>query len=330
MNENEGQKGNGKEEQHPTLNFFRATPCHMPEHPPLASSLQLYETCLFLIALGRFPSALLACATAWESVIRAKLGLAPENDLRLDALIDQIQNSSGTLKTYDRNKLHAFRKTRNRIAHFGFSPKDDEECARLLLETGLPFLNRCYRELFDFYLDWQDIRPGNNNFSVLNSEEMAKAGLLPEVAEHLRVVSRVYARAKHLRGLDLSYCFRGFKKYISVRQKEMSFTATEAEILQQGDENGVKFEYEMKEKQEVTRIFNVPWEFGCPICDGYKCLIGELDDARLDMRQVSVRRCACVGCGLVVPQGSPFLADELLRKAIEEETPRILKELGIR
>ncbi|HEV7925423.1 MAG TPA: hypothetical protein VGR14_08715 [Verrucomicrobiae bacterium] len=292
--------------------------------------MQSYETCLFLFALGRFPSALVVCATAWESVMRAKLGLALENDLSLDALIDQIQNSSGTLKTYDRNKLHTFRKTRNRIAHYGFSPKDDEECARLLLETGLPFLNRCYRELFDFYLDWQDIRPGNNDFSALNSEEMAKAGLLPEVAEHLRVVSRVYARARQLGGLGLSYCFRGFGKYISVRQNEMSFTATEARILQRGDENGVKFEHEMKEKEEVAKIFDVPWEFDCPICEGCDCLIGELDDGRLDIKQVSVRRCACVSCGLVVPQGSPFLADELLREQLENESPRILKELGIR
>jgi hypothetical protein len=31
----------------------------------------------------------------------------------------------------------------------------------------------------------------------------------------------------------------------------------------------------------------------------------------------------------VVPQESPFLADEMLREQIEKETPKILKELGI-
>ena len=329
MNENEGQNASVESEQQPTLYLFRATPRQMLEHPPLASSLQALETCFFLIALRRFPTALGACATAWESVMRAKLGLAPENDLTLDKLIDQIQDSSGTLRTYDRSKLHTFRKTRNRIAHYGFSPKDDEVCARLLLETGLPFLNRCYRELFDFYLDWQDIRAGNMVFSALDPEEMAKAGLLPEVAEQLRVVNRVYARAKLLRGLSLSYCFRGFEKYITVRQKEMSFTTTEARILQRGEEDGVKFDHDTKEKEELARIFNVPWEFDCPICDGYACLVGELDEEHLRMKQASVRRCGCVNCGLVVPEGSPFLADELLRVQIEKETPKILKELGI-
>lgn len=46
-----------KEEQ-PSFVFFRATPADMMKQPPLASSLQSFETCLFLIALRRLPSAL--------------------------------------------------------------------------------------------------------------------------------------------------------------------------------------------------------------------------------------------------------------------------------
>ena len=48
----------------PTFWFFRETPRAMLDHPPLASSLQSFETALFLIALRRFPGALRACAAA--------------------------------------------------------------------------------------------------------------------------------------------------------------------------------------------------------------------------------------------------------------------------
>ena len=61
------------DEGSPILHFFGATLHDMLGQPPLASSLQSFETCLFLIALERFPSALVSCATAWESAIKSKL-----------------------------------------------------------------------------------------------------------------------------------------------------------------------------------------------------------------------------------------------------------------
>ncbi len=167
-------KGNSES---PTLFFFRATPLNLLEQPPLASSLQTFETCLFLIGLKRFPSALISCATAWESAIKAKLSIPPEDRVSLEQLLDTIIEVHSRLNGYDTTTLDDFRRTRNRLIHYGFSPKDDEKCAALLLKTGLPFLKDCYHEFFDFYLDWRDISPSIDKFINLNPGELERLGL---------------------------------------------------------------------------------------------------------------------------------------------------------
>ena len=57
-------------------------------------------------------------------------------------------------------------------------------------------------------------------------------------------------------------------------------------------------------------------------------MIAELDEEALRTKRVSVRRCLCVSCEMLVSDGSPYLADELLRVPIEVETT-IMKEFGI-
>ena len=42
----------------PELDFFRSTPDCLMTRPPLCSSFQNLESCFFMIALGRFPHAL--------------------------------------------------------------------------------------------------------------------------------------------------------------------------------------------------------------------------------------------------------------------------------
>ena len=51
----------------PTLGFFRCKPEGMAARPPLSSSLQNLESCFFLVAFGRYPHALVSCASAIES-----------------------------------------------------------------------------------------------------------------------------------------------------------------------------------------------------------------------------------------------------------------------
>jgi hypothetical protein len=59
--------------QKPTLHFFRDTPDNMISCPPLCSSLQNLESSFFLISLGRYPHAFVACVSAIESALKAAL-----------------------------------------------------------------------------------------------------------------------------------------------------------------------------------------------------------------------------------------------------------------
>lgn len=314
----------------PSLSFFRATPPDLLKYPPLASSLQTFETCLLLIGIGRYPSALVSCATAWESVIKAKLAIESEDRITSERLLKEIRSRFVALRAFDESKLSAFRRTRNRLVHFGFSPKDDEECALLLLETGFPFLSLLYIELFDFFLDWREIRPGTTSFLSLSSEEMAKAGLLPEVAQQLSYAREVYGRARHLAQPEYVYCFSGLSHYIRLCLKESARTTVEWNIVDTAESIGTKFEHEQKLRADLNKVLgDLIWDFDCPICQGIETVVAELDDKKLNDGEVVTKRCACVQCGFVVGRGAAHLSEVLLAAEIAEKKPKILTEFGI-
>ncbi len=296
--------------------LFRATPADMMKHPPLASSLQSFETCLLLIALGRLPSALVSCAAAVESVIKAKLGKPPEDEVKFWKLIQEIRQLCPSLRLFDETKLDRFRDTRNRVVHYGYTPKDDEVCAVELLETGFPFLEKCYSELFGFGLISQ---PGSQR----------EAGLERGVAEQYRVCREVYRRAKELKGISYGYCFDSLAHCIRFGLKAVTMTVTERSLMEIEEDLGGKFEHEQRVRQRIERAFKGPtWEFDCPICGGQSSMIAELDEAALRSKRVSVRLCMCVSCEMLVSDGHPYLADELLRVGIEVRS-QMMKEFGI-
>ena len=221
------------DESSPILDFFRATPYDMLGQPPLASSLQSFETCLFLISLHRFPSALISCATAWESAIKSKLRIEESRrGIGLKKMLNDIRSSHQLLRDYDYDKLDEFRQTRNRITHFGYSPKDDEKCAALLLETGFPFLELCYREFFDFYLDWREIVPAIKEFSDLSLEQMEKAGLLPDVAQQVHFVKDIYQHAQQFENVNYARCCAPLAHFIRWHLKTSARTESEWEMLE--------------------------------------------------------------------------------------------------
>jgi hypothetical protein len=95
------------DEERPTLDFFRTTPPDMLAQAPLASSLQSFETCLFLVGLDRYPSALVSCASAWESALKAKLAIGPEEKVTLEKMLMEIRSCgfAGNLSGYDLQTL---------------------------------------------------------------------------------------------------------------------------------------------------------------------------------------------------------------------------------
>src|SRR5262245_47109179 len=129
-----------EESEKPELLFFRKTPDGLMSRPPLCSSLQNLESCFLMVAVGRFPHALVTAASSVESAMKAVLRLPPEDRINAAPLYKQALASYSALSSFHDHDLETFRNTRNRIAHYGFSPHDDEVTAALLLKTGLPFL----------------------------------------------------------------------------------------------------------------------------------------------------------------------------------------------
>jgi hypothetical protein len=284
-----------------------------------------------MIGLRSFPSALVMCATAWESVLKAKLSVDPEDRVTLRDLLTEIRLNSAALRAVDSVELDAFRKTRNRLVHYGFSPKDDEECARLLLDVGLPFLGQCYIDLFDFFLDWREIRPGNTEFQNLTPAEMEKAGLLLEVAEQLHFGAETYRRASQHAGLEVRYCFHALSHYIRLGLKELAMTSAEWKVLDRAESDGEKWEHHRKLKADIERqLGGATWEFNCPVCGQVQCFVADLDEHRLDAGEIRAGRGACVQCGFIVGEGAPYLLEILLAKQYAEAKPKILQEFGIK
>jgi hypothetical protein len=303
-------------EEQPSFAFFRTTPAEMMLHPPLASSLQSFETCLILIALERFPSALGACAAAIESAIKAKLNTPQEREIRLWQLIQDIRRISTNLRLFDQSKLDDFRETRNRVTHYGYTPKDDEVCAVQLLKTGLPFLEECYRELFSFELS---SRPGAAQKRALESN----------LARQYSVCKEVYLRARQLKGISYRYCFSSLAHYIRLLIKQRTMPVAEANMLEIDAEAGVKYEHEEREKERFQKqLKGEVEEFDCPICDGKSTMLAQFDDGELLNKRISVRWCYCVSCGMLVREGEPYLADQLLRIPVEVRAS-MMKEFGI-
>jgi hypothetical protein len=294
-------------DERPQLYFFRTMPDLFMSRPPLCSSLQNLESCFFMIALGRFPHALVTCASSVESAMKSVLNVPPEQFMNAEKLFAQAASAYPALRTFDSGALDTFRFTRNRIVHYGFSPRDDEETATLLLKIGLPFLSACYREFFIF--------------DLLN-------GLVVEFGEQLRIALEVYQRTQDIPDIRYSFCFSAFAHLIrwSVRQSLMADWENDASV--RADEIGAKFESCERKKNALERVFGAAWFFDCPICHDIGTFVCELDKDRLDDRAVVLKRVACASCGLIV-RNIPFLPDILVGDQVARKHTEILREFGI-
>lgn len=132
-------------EEKPKLVFFRDTPKDWLSRPPLASSFQHLETSFLLIGMRRYPHALVSCASAVESAICAQFNFGADDRWMLNDLLKLARKNFPADFDFSEDDLKDFRDKRNKIIHFGFSPKDDEASAELLLKTGYPLIEQCYK-----------------------------------------------------------------------------------------------------------------------------------------------------------------------------------------
>ena len=179
----------------PSLLFFRDTPNNLVSLPPLASSLQHLETSYLMIAMNRFPHALINCGSAIESAIKAAIKASPDDRIDFRGLINKGQQKFPDFTKLSSKAIKKFRLKRNQILHYGFSPKDDEESAILLLETGYNLIEDCYESFFNF---------------PLHSKGTTYGGLALDFDRQLKVAKNVYCKVYNNNNLNLAYCFISF------------------------------------------------------------------------------------------------------------------------
>ena len=293
--------------EQPHLKFLRATPDALMDRHPLCSSLQSLESSFMLIALDRFPHALVTCASSIESSMKSVLEKPSDSHINAERLYAEARDQYNRLESFDERDLRAFRHSRNRIAHYGFSPRDDATTARLLLKTGFPFLRKCYLEFFGF--DLVD-------------------GLCVEYGENFRIALDTYQKAKGIPDLHFSRCFSAFAHLIrwSLRQSLMTEWANDA--VTHGESHGLDFDISRKKKHKLEELFGTTWNFDCPICDGVETFVCELDEERLATCTITLQRAACGRCELFVAE-IPFLADALVGAEIDTKRTDILRDYGL-
>jgi hypothetical protein len=319
----------------PILYLFRYTPSELLTCPPLASGLQSFETSLFLIGMHRYPAALVACATAWESLIKAKLEVHESGRETLSELLKTIRREYQSLQAFDPKQLAAFRAIRNRFVHFGFSTRDDSVSAVQLLETGFPFLMLLSKTLFNFSFDWKDVRPDAAHWEEISADEGANVGLLFHVAQYISDAQEVYRRSRadpRSEGISSwQYCFRALAYFIEYANRDSSRSRSENAALQAADQQGVTWEAEREVKAAIERGYSGPtYECDCPVCDGFETVVTELDDAELDAGRVVSTRFGCAKCEFFVQREELHLAEVALERELAAKAARVLCEYGIK
>jgi HEPN domain-containing protein len=300
--------------EEPALEFFRRRPAELSSRPPLASSLQHLETSFLLISAGRYPSALVSCGSAVESAMKAALNLTPDDRLDFKELMDKVEEKFPSFTKISRGNIKEFRFKRNEITHHGYSKKDDEISAILLLKTGYRLVEDCYRNFFQF---------------ELCARNGSLGGLREDLDNHLRVAGEVYKKAQGKEGLDLTYCFLSFAHTIRWDKQQSLLTDWQREVLNTEAETGeISWVFQHRQKERLSR--NEPaWNFDCPVCEEYESFVCELDKGQLEKSQIRLTRGACVNCGFLVPKNCPYLLDELCKDQIDSAKPTILKDYGI-
>ena len=279
--------------------FFAKTP------PPvqLTAGLQTAETCFLLIAMDRYPHALLTCAAATEAIIQSS-PLLDKKASGLQGLISLCKRKSRVLAEFPDSELDLFRQARNRFAHKGFIPQDNNEAAALLLRVGLPFMILGLKELHSF-----------------NSSDY----LSTDCAQHLEIAQRVYGLVRAISN-DVTFCFGSFSHWIRLSVLDgflpawAQFAILDARGTGESSNNKTSLEYR----------FGCYWDFKCPVCRWAETAVTELSESDLELGNIVPLRLCCVECGFHIDTDEAALGQVLLEQQIRDERLAILASYGIK
>ena len=248
--------------------------------PPLASALQNFENAIFLSANGWHPQALTLLGSAIESAGRAYFNI-PIDDKKTDlSSLGPSMNHEFpqdfkyvTGRRYQLTQFTKFRLKRNKVTHYGSSPKDGEEAAYLIYSFAIPLLNDFIKLSIDVSI--LDLLPGTigNNLS-------AATRLLQTFGEHKIPAINLICGVTHAVRRE-------------IREDNLSWW--ESELVSDPNTWQVfDFKNARKEKlQEEDPYITI----SCPVCDCWEeSLVVRIDDRELEKGKIVLDSARCFEC----------------------------------
>ena len=270
--------------------------------PPSISAFQSFETFLQLSALGRYPSALIILGSAIESAAASTEHRPEHVTSSLFSALQTVEKVAlGATKLPDRPSIDKFRLSRNRIAHFGFSSRDDQEAAYLSFSLGVPLFS-----------GWAQGEHGIDLYGVLG-----ELGAITQTAIHLIQTSK----DSRITAVDAT---RGLRRWITFNLREFFMAEWEKEVLNDNESSfGVAPVYgsEVRERYKQQLVDDGPSvELDCPICRRTKSLFVSLNEDALKKTKTLLPDFArCVNCDIEFPPPSHALLRELCQPQLTTE-----------
>lgn len=315
----------------PDFRFLRATPAKLADSPPLASSLQAFETSLELVALARYPAALLACVNAWESALKAAFQI-PESDWKanLKSLLVKAGGQITPCAWWSTAKNSNLREKRNQITHYGYTPKDTDACATLLLEVGYPGLACLYEQLFDFPLMRQQLVDFPRTSGSPSTSDFDKVGLISQWGDPLWLALDQFQRQQATQNLSPTWYFHPLASAFRLGYQRSWTSLAEHEALVLAETDGILYEQqEQVRSQVIRRMSDCRTTFFCPICDAADTFIIEFDEDAFDDGRMAAKRCFCVACHFTLPSSAGFLIHALVPNQLREKWQQLRIDCGL-
>lgn len=285
--------------------MFRSTPSGAGA-AAIASSMQSFESSLFLVSLHRYPHALTTAVFALESALKAT-SLKPRKQ-NLDDLLESARSKSPAMRAVDQVSVDSLRKMRNNIVHKGFSPRDDELCATLLLRAGVPLLVGAYRDFFKFEL---------------------YDGLMSEISHQLEIAVNAITSASDEQELHGTAFFVLLEHLLRVRIQRGLTSVSAGLATDEATNMGITWEQTHRRQVEFERVLEPSWVTTCPACEEPDVLVCELDGEALEDARLEILRGYCAACDLAVPTDRRTVLNVACSEALRSARKQVLADFGI-
>ncbi len=284
------------------LLFFRAWPDTIESRAPLLSALQKIDTSFLMVSQHRFPDAFTTFVSALESALKAGLNTSTEKRADFKTLLDAAHKMHPNFTSIDSSQTRLLRDTRNTFEHFGFSPKDDSQSARLLLEIGVQLLD-----------DWL-----SQAFALPLLDRSEKNGCLDwETGKHLRYSMRFFAKQAKEHEANFTHSVYTLGHSIRWRCRHSYMSDWESELA---NDWSAQADLSHHKKEQLQRLWLDHWNFDCPVCGEYEAFVCKLGDLceDLQLEDIVIKEGLCVNCDFTLSPALSWMAQDLCSDQFED------------